>query len=74
MVCFTRLYSIPQDPLEHTHLGETLETEGVELEVRGEVGLLTRNVVVRGSNNKEWHDFIEACPDGFDTGRLYYYY
>ena len=40
----------------------------VTLEARAEVGLLTHNVVVRGSDNDEWHDVIKACPEGFDTG------
>ena len=44
--------------------------EGYTLEARAEVGLLTRNIVIRGSNNPQWHDKIEACPDGFDTGEF----
>ena len=41
---------------------------GSALEARAEVGLLAHNVVVRGSDNDEWHDEIEECPEGFDTG------
>ena len=43
---------------------------GHRLEACAEVGLLTRNVVVRGSDNKQWNDTIEACSEGFDTGML----
>ena len=39
------------------------------MEARAEVALLTRNVVVRGSDNDEWHDVIEKCDEGFDTGQ-----
>ncbi|CAL8293184.1 unnamed protein product [Merluccius merluccius] len=59
------------EALDFTHLGvlATL-SDGTVLEVRGEVGLLTRNVVVRGSQSMEWNDKIEACPDGFNTGEF----
>jgi len=30
--------------------------------IPAEVGLLTRNIVFRGSNDQQWHDQIEACP------------
>ena len=43
---------------------------GYTHEARAEVGLLTRNIVIRGSNNPQWHDKIEACPKGFDTGEF----
>ncbi len=56
-------------PLEYTHLGVSVTLpDGTVFEARAEVGLLTRNIVVRGSNNVEWNDQIEACPDGFNTG------
>ena len=56
-------------PLENTHLGETVTLTGDRtMEARAEVGLLTHNVVVRGSDDDQWHDEIEACPEGFDTG------
>ena len=57
------------EPLEYTHLGVSVTLpDGTEFEARAEVGLLTRNIVVRGSNNAEWNDQVEACPDGFNTG------
>ncbi|XP_026156055.1 fibrocystin-L-like [Mastacembelus armatus] len=58
-------------PLKYTHLGLTVTLpDGSKFEARAEVGLLTRNVVVRGSQNLEWNDIIPACPDGFDTGEF----
>ncbi|XP_026145815.1 PKHD1 like 1, tandem duplicate 1 isoform X2 [Carassius auratus] len=59
------------EPLEYTHLGVSVTLpDGTVFEARAEVGLLTRNIVVRGSNNVEWNDQIEACPDGFNTGEF----
>ena len=38
-------------------------------EYRAEVGLLTRNVVVKGSEAASWQRDIEACADGFNPGK-----
>lgn len=58
-------------PLNYTHLGITVTLpDGTEFEARAEVGILTRNILVRGSDNVEWNDKIPSCPDGFDTGIL----
>lgn len=58
-------------PLNYTHLGVTVTLpDGTTFEARAEVGVLTRNVVVRGSQNIEWNDQIPACPDGFNTGTV----
>ncbi|XP_035687261.1 fibrocystin-L-like isoform X2 [Branchiostoma floridae] len=58
--------------LQYRHISAvtTYPDAGVTLETRCEVGLLTHNVVVRGSNNPEWNDKIEACAAGFDTGEF----
>nr|XP_009292515.1 fibrocystin-L isoform X2 [Danio rerio] len=59
------------EPLTYTHLGVSVTLpDGMIFEARAEVGLLTRNIVVRGSNNAEWNDQIPACPDGFDPGEF----
>ncbi|XP_025757857.1 PKHD1 like 1, tandem duplicate 1 isoform X2 [Oreochromis niloticus] len=59
------------EPLNYTHLGVSVTLpDGTVFEGRAEVGLLTRNIVVRGSQNQEWNDKIEACPDGFNTGEF----
>ncbi|KAI5615922.1 fibrocystin-L precursor [Silurus asotus] len=58
-------------PLSYTHLGITVTLpDGTMFEARAEVGVLTRNIVVRGSINTEWSDKIQACPDGFNTGEF----
>ncbi|XP_073714826.1 fibrocystin-L [Misgurnus anguillicaudatus] len=59
------------EPLTYTHLGVSVTLpDGTVFEARAEVGLLTRNIVVRGSHNQEWNDSIPACPDGFNTGEF----
>uniref|UniRef100_A0A8C5F806 PKHD1 like 1, tandem duplicate 1 n=1 Tax=Gadus morhua TaxID=8049 RepID=A0A8C5F806_GADMO len=59
------------EALEHTHLGVSVPLPGGKvLEGRAEVGLLTRNVVVRGSQSMDWAEKIEACPEGFNTGEF----
>ncbi|XP_073714529.1 fibrocystin-L [Misgurnus anguillicaudatus] len=59
------------EPLTYTHLGVSVTLpDGTVFEPRAEVGLLTRNIVVRGSYNQEWNDSIPACPDGFNTGEF----
>ncbi|KAF0024292.1 hypothetical protein F2P81_023094 [Scophthalmus maximus] len=59
------------EPLDHTHLGVSVRLpDGTWFEGRAEVGLLTRNIVVRGAQHMEWDDKIEACPEGFNTGEF----
>uniref|UniRef100_A0A3Q2VVI1 PKHD1 like 1, tandem duplicate 2 n=1 Tax=Haplochromis burtoni TaxID=8153 RepID=A0A3Q2VVI1_HAPBU len=59
------------EPLNYTHLGVSVTLpDGTVFEGRAEVGLLTRNIVVRGSQNQEWNDKVEACPGGFNTGEF----
>lgn len=60
---------ILNEPLNYTHLGVSVTLpDGTIFEARAEVGLLTRNIVVRGSQNQEWNKEIKSCPDGFNTG------
>ncbi|XP_064635838.1 fibrocystin-L-like [Lineus longissimus] len=56
--------------LQYEHLGVTVTVGGMPLEMRAEVGLLTHNILFRGSNDPQWNVVIEACPDGFDTGEF----
>ncbi|XP_040210792.1 fibrocystin-L-like [Rana temporaria] len=58
-------------PLVYQHLGISVTLpDGTVFEARAEVGLLTRNILVRGFTNTEWSDTIPACPDGFNTGEF----
>ncbi|KAA0710214.1 Fibrocystin-L Polycystic kidney and hepatic disease 1-like protein 1 [Triplophysa tibetana] len=59
------------EPLTFTHLGLSVNLpDKTVFQARAEVGLLTRNIVIRGSNNQEWNDQIPACPAGFNTGEF----
>ncbi|TKC41541.1 hypothetical protein EI555_014575, partial [Monodon monoceros] len=59
------------NPLNYTHLGITVTLlDGTLFEARAEIGILTRNILIRGSDNVEWNNKIPACPDGFDTGEF----
>ncbi|XP_041373046.1 fibrocystin-L-like isoform X2 [Gigantopelta aegis] len=57
-------------PLSYKHLGISETYNGVSVDFRAEVGLLTHNVVVRGNKNLSWSVKVPACPDGFDTGEF----
>lgn len=59
-------------PLQYEHLGVIGTYGGQNIEFRAEVGLLTRSIVVRGTNDDQWHDVIEECPQGFDTGKVFH--
>ncbi|XP_069478234.1 fibrocystin-L [Ambystoma mexicanum] len=57
--------------LAYKHLGISVTLpDGTVFEARAEVGLLTRNILIRGTDHPEWNDSIPACPDGFDTGEF----
>lgn len=58
-------------PLKYEHLGVTETFDGTDVEFRAEVGMVSRNIIVRGDSNPDFVEKIEACPDGFDTGTVY---
>nr|XP_047143668.1 fibrocystin-L-like isoform X2 [Hydra vulgaris] len=57
-------------PLKYMHISVTQFIEGRYIETSAEVGLLSRNVIVRGSKNEQWNDVIVNCPDDFDPGQF----
>lgn len=57
--------------LQYKHVAVTETFGSTSVELRGEVGLLSHNVKVRGSSDDQWSDKIPKCEEGFDTG-LYY--
>ncbi|XP_006825958.1 fibrocystin-L-like [Saccoglossus kowalevskii] len=59
-----------QPALEYEHISMEETIDGVVLTTRAEVGLLTRNVLVRGSAHAEWNTVIETCPEEFDTDQF----
>ncbi|XP_054766411.2 fibrocystin-L-like [Lytechinus pictus] len=56
--------------VEFDHISVSQVIDGVLVETRGEVGLLTHNVKIRGSVHEEWVEEVEACPDEFDTNQF----
>ncbi|CAF2097238.1 unnamed protein product [Rotaria magnacalcarata] len=53
-----------------THLGVTQNVGTTSVELRAEVGLLSRNIVYQGSTTPSWNTTIQACPTGFDPGEF----
>ena len=56
--------------LEYKHISMSQTFDGTVVETRAEVGLLTRNVRVKGSVNSDWTEKIEACPKEFQPGQF----
>jgi len=56
--------------LKYKHVAITQTIEGRIIETAAEIGLLSRNVVVRGSFHDEWDREIEACPKEFDPDQF----
>ena len=57
-------------PLQYEHISVEQTIAGRTIETRGEVGYLSRNVVVRGNVNEEWQERVEACPREFRPGQF----
>lgn len=57
--------------LKYKHIAIVQTIAGKTLETRAEVGLLTRNVVVEGSTQKEWtSENFQECPEDFDPDQF----
>ena len=56
--------------VDYKHISLVQTIDGVTLETRAEVGMLTRNVKFRGSVHDEWTETIEACDAEFDTSKF----
>lgn len=65
-------YTLEVSPaLKYKHISIVQTFEGNHaVETRAEVGLLTRNVRVRGSVHSEWTEEIEACEKEFQPGQF----
>ena len=57
-------------PLKYKHISLVQTIAGRTIETRAEVGLLTRNVVVQGSQHDQWKGVIKACPENFEPGQF----
>ena len=58
----------PQKPLKFQHISISQTFGTREVESRGEVGLLTRNILIRGTKNEQFVEVIPACEEEFDFG------
>ncbi|CAL1525942.1 unnamed protein product [Lymnaea stagnalis] len=58
------------ESLVYEHLGITGQWGSQIVEFRAEVGLLKRNVVIRGNRNDAFDTTIPACPAGFNPGEF----
>uniref|UniRef100_A0A7M5XJA2 G8 domain-containing protein n=2 Tax=Clytia hemisphaerica TaxID=252671 RepID=A0A7M5XJA2_9CNID len=60
------------EPLEYMHVSIVQNFEGWHepVETRGEVGLLTRNVRIMGSQDDTWNQAIEPCEAEFDADQF----
>nr|XP_026692211.1 fibrocystin-L-like isoform X4 [Ciona intestinalis] len=60
-----------EPPLKYEHIAVAQTFgDGTLVETKAEVGLLTRNIVIRGSKHLGWTDVIPECEEGFNTGEF----
>ena len=57
-----------KEPLKYTHISIEQTFGGKVVETRGEVALLTRNVLVRGTINEQFKEVLPACEEPFNSG------
>ncbi|XP_053388767.1 fibrocystin-L-like isoform X2 [Mercenaria mercenaria] len=57
-------------PLKAEHISVQEMFHGRLVEMRAEVGLLSRNVIVRGNEDPQWNDEIKPCTAGFQFGQF----
>ena len=57
-----------EKPLEYKHISIEQTFGDRVIETRGEVGLLTRNILIRGTKNEQFVEVLPACEEDFDSG------
>lgn len=58
------------DPMEYQHISVQQTIAGRYIDTSGEVGYLTRNIVVRGNKNADWIGQVDACEREFLPGQF----
>ena len=58
------------ESLVYEHISVQQTIDGRYIDTSGEVGYLTRNIVVRGNNNEEWIGQADACEREFRPGQF----
>jgi hypothetical protein len=59
------------EPLESDHASVHEMFDGRLVRMRAEVGLLTRNIIIRGNDDTQWHDEIQTCDIEYKSGTLF---
>ncbi|XP_069115782.1 fibrocystin-L-like [Argopecten irradians] len=59
-----------EESLRYQHVGETLNLAGRQIETRGTVILLTRNIVIEGKKDPAKVNNVPACQDDTQTGEF----
>jgi len=60
-----------QEPLKYQHISIEQTFGDRVVESRGEVALLTRNILIRGNYNEEFLEVLPACEEEFDSGAAF---
>ena len=55
-------------PLKYQHISIEQTFAGKVVETRGEVALLTRNVLIKGTMNEQFVEVLPACEEEFSSG------
>ena len=58
------------EPLDYEHISVQQTIDGRFIDTSGEVGYLTRNVVIRGNVNEDWLEEAPSCPENFRPGQF----
>ena len=60
-----------QRQLEYTHISTVQSCGDKTIETRGEVALLTQNVLIRGAVNEQFVSNLPACEEEYNSGRAF---
>ncbi|XP_066939673.1 fibrocystin-L-like [Macrobrachium rosenbergii] len=58
------------EPLKYEHISIEQTLGGRNIETRAEVGLLSRNIKIRGNINEAFKEVIEACDEKWNPGQF----
>ena len=56
------------EPLKYRHISIEQTFDDKVVETRGEVGLLTRNILIKGTINEQFTEVLPACDQEFSSG------
>lgn len=53
-----------------SHISTSEDLNGIIVATSGEVGLLSHNIRIQGSNKVKYHDEIKDCPEDIEPGTI----